>query len=148
MADAFIIRTTKNSFNTTCRLLCGRPLRTQHLKSTHLLNPWPARWARTPHAFTDWGSWSMESTILTSSKQTAGSKDFQTLAPQYAFDMQLLQLLTAMIRVHFLLRQLRALSVVTVMTDRLRTSFLIRCKVNIRWICLWEQFVNYSNRAT
>jgi len=60
----------------------------------------------------------MESTILTSRKQTAGSKDFQTLAPQYAVDMQLLQLLTATIRVHFLLRQLCALSVVTVLTDR------------------------------
>ena len=147
MADAFIIRTTKNSFNTTCTLLCGRPLRTLRFKSTHLPNSWPARWARTPHAITDWGSWSMVSTILTSRKQTAVSKDFQTLAPQYAVDMQLLQLLTATIRVHFLFRQLCTLSVVTVTTDRPPISLMIRCRVNIRGICLCQQFINYSNRA-
>jgi len=64
-------------------------------------------------------------------KQTAGSKDFPTLAPQYAVDMQLLQLLTATIRMHFLLRQLCALSVVTVTTDRLPISLMVRRRVNM-----------------
>jgi hypothetical protein len=63
----------------------------------------------------------MVSTILTSRKQTAGSTDFQTLAPQYSVDTQLLLVLTATIRVHFLLRRLRALSVVTATMDRLLT---------------------------
>jgi hypothetical protein len=89
----------------------------------------------------------MEGIILTSRKQTAVSKEFQTLAPQYAVDMQLLQLLTATISVHFLFRQLCALSVVTVTTDRLPISLMIRGRVNIRGICLCQQFINYSNRA-